>query len=612
MRNRSPKQSKKNLDLLILIFAAVITLYFNPDLQDPFNSPKMWLLILSGSWLVGYFLKFSASIKIRENIFQYKLISILLIFILLLFIAAILSDIRFVAFFGDSGRRIGFLTYFFFAVFMYSSYKFASLNFVENLQKISIFIAFILSSYGMLQYNGKDFVNWSNPYNAIISTLGNPNFASAGMALFAVICLGSFLNEKFHIVLRFISLSLVFTLMFLVFASDSRQGLLAFSVGAALILHVKIRAYKVVLGQIWMLIVGVIASLSILGMLQIGPLQDYLYKTSVSIRGYYWRAGFEMLKANIWFGVGVDSYGTSFKKYREVGYPLNFGFDITTSNAHSIPIQIFSTSGLFTGISYMVLVVFIFYRGVISQIKFKNNNKSMSAIPFAAWLTYQAQSIISIENIGLGVWGWILGGLVVGLSYSISESSTPEQANLAKNKVYQVPITQPLVSGALVLIFTILVSNLYVSEKNVISTRQYFEPNKLTQRAEFYSFASKSLQSEFTDSYYKLQVSELLNLTDQRDLALEQLQKLNLNDPKNLDFLRPLAIVYENRGMLEKAIEVRKEIIINDPWNCDNFLRLGIIYKALGNNSGKTEMLKKIQLIAPNHPILYTARIELS
>ena len=101
-------------------------------------------------------------------------------------------------------------------------------------------------------------------------------------------------------------------------------------------------------------------------------------------------------------------------------------------------------------------------------------------------------------------------------------------------------------------------------------------------------------------------------MTDQRDLALEQLQKLNLNDPKNLDFLRPLAIVYENRGMLEKAIQVRKEIIINDPWNCDNFLRLGIIYKALGNNSDKTEMLKKIQLIAPNHPILDTARIELS
>jgi citrate lyase subunit beta/citryl-CoA lyase len=44
-----------------------------------------------------------------------------------------------------------------------------------------------------------------------------------------------------------------------------------------------------------MLIFSGIVFISILGMLQIGPLKDVLYKGSVSIRGYYWRAGLEMI-----------------------------------------------------------------------------------------------------------------------------------------------------------------------------------------------------------------------------------------------------------------------------------------------------------------------------
>jgi hypothetical protein len=35
---------------------------------------------------------------------------------------------------------------------------------------------------------------------------------------------------------------------------------------------------------------------ALVGMLQIGPLEKFLYKPSVSVRGYYWRAGLEMFK----------------------------------------------------------------------------------------------------------------------------------------------------------------------------------------------------------------------------------------------------------------------------------------------------------------------------
>ena len=100
-------------------------------------------------------------------------------------------------------------------------------------------------------------------------------------------------------------------------------------------------------------------------MLQFGPLQQYLYKASVSVRGYYWRAGLEMLSSHPFFGIGIDRYGSYFKQYREVDYPLNVGFQLTSSNAHNTFIQFFATGGIFLGITYLALNLFVLYRAII-------------------------------------------------------------------------------------------------------------------------------------------------------------------------------------------------------------------------------------------------------
>jgi O-antigen ligase len=155
---------------------------------------------------------------------------------------------------------------------------------------------------------------------------------------------------------------------------------------------------------------------SILGMLQIGPLQELLYKNSVSVRGYYWRAGIKMLQENLWFGVGLDNYGSFFKQYREVGYPLKYGYSLTSTNAHNVFIQHFATGGLLVGISYLLLTIFIFWRGIKSIKHFQGDERFVRSVFFIAWLAFQGQSLISIDNIGISIWGWVLGGVVVALS----------------------------------------------------------------------------------------------------------------------------------------------------------------------------------------------------
>lgn len=104
----------------------------------------------------------------------------------------------------------------------------------------------------------------------------------------------------------------------------------------------------------------------------------------------------------------------------------------------------------------------------------------------------------------------------------------------------------------------------------------------------------------------------MLSLTDRSVFGFEQLNMLYSEDPKKLDYLRAMAILLEKQGELSKAIRIRSQISKNDPWNCDNYLRLGLIYKSLGKFREMDIMLKKIEQIAPDHPITSTARLQLT
>ena len=41
---------------ILLLTSAIVTLYFNSRAQDPFNTPKLIILVLSSAWLLGHLL----------------------------------------------------------------------------------------------------------------------------------------------------------------------------------------------------------------------------------------------------------------------------------------------------------------------------------------------------------------------------------------------------------------------------------------------------------------------------------------------------------------------------------------------------------------------------
>ena len=151
--------------------------------------------------------------------------------------------------------------------------------------KGSILVGGILSFYGLQQLSGRDFVNWNNPYNAMISTLGNPNFASALLAILTLISIFALFLETINRVYKFMSLIVIVMSFVAIYQSNSRQGLLVLVFGLICYITLYVSYNFMKYKKAILFFTSSVVILLSLGMLQIGPLARFLYKDSISVRG---------------------------------------------------------------------------------------------------------------------------------------------------------------------------------------------------------------------------------------------------------------------------------------------------------------------------------------
>ena len=95
--------------LLVGLFSA--TIYFNEKAQDPFNTPKLIILMVVAGWLSGHLVDHFRKnpIKLLSN--EFFVLIITLVFITSLLVSLFFTDVFLVGFIGDTQRRNGFLSY---------------------------------------------------------------------------------------------------------------------------------------------------------------------------------------------------------------------------------------------------------------------------------------------------------------------------------------------------------------------------------------------------------------------------------------------------------------------------------------------------------------------
>jgi hypothetical protein len=118
-QNKNLKANNSNKIWTILIGLAAITLYFNTQSVDPFNAPKLWVLILLTSILIGDLIV--KKVQLAYLIKNLRILIIVLFFIVSLLISTIFTDQKYIAFFGDTQRKNGFIQYFCLTVILIST-----------------------------------------------------------------------------------------------------------------------------------------------------------------------------------------------------------------------------------------------------------------------------------------------------------------------------------------------------------------------------------------------------------------------------------------------------------------------------------------------------------
>jgi tetratricopeptide (TPR) repeat protein len=122
----------------------------------------------------------------------------------------------------------------------------------------------------------------------------------------------------------------------------------------------------------------------------------------------------------------------------------------------------------------------------------------------------------------------------------------------------------------------------------------------------------KAINTPLIDPFYSINAAMNLVQAGFISEGLTEVEKISRNDPRNLDALNSLAIIYEQTNEINKAIINREKITQLDPWNAANFLALGQDYKLLGDSAKSKAMLDKILSFASSNKISDQAKIDLA
>ncbi len=207
-----------------------------------------------------------------------------------------------------------------------------------------------------------------------------------------------------------------------------------------------------------------------------------------------------------------------------------------------------------------MLVIVSILRVTIKSRRFNPVFVSLTTV----WVCYQLQSIISINQIGLAVWGWILGAAII--AFGVNEKNNDQKGEVLtvgrernRRKNQSEPIISPQLVAGLFSVGGLILSVpplsadikwraaqvsqdvvkvesiLQGSYLNPLSTYKYintvgvFESNGLYELAHKYALKSVEYNPDSFESWRNL---SLLKLTTQveKDVALQNMKRL---DPLN-------------------------------------------------------------------------------
>jgi O-antigen ligase len=578
---------------LVLLTGVATTLIVWPPLADPINFPKMFILLILGTWIFGtVVVDVIMSKTFRFSLGQWAI----LLFIVCLLIAALLTPVHYTAFFGANHRNDGALSYFAMAVLSFAammSFKPGSAWLVRN---FVLTLGGILGFYGVLQSTKHDPFHWVLSYGPVIGTLGNPDFMSAILGVSAIAPVWILLKTK-NWWLRIAAALVALMELYAVQKGGSSQGILAFGAGFVMLIVVRLWQIHKVAGIVSLVGAAIGAGVVLLGILNKGPLAAHIYQTSLKNRQDYWHGAIGMFKAHPLAGIGIDRLGEFYPQYAP---RVQFVQGQGTDNAHSVFLQLMATGGLLVIIPYVLILLAILITALRGFFKARGQIQFDIAAMFALWFGLLLVSIVSIDNLGVAVWFWILGGALYGVSQKqiaasvvhanqpnskgqsskVQGGKAPKASKGGKNsnrsrKGGKSGDNSASIAGLVSLCMTILLIAVLLpmwGTQNALA-RVQAEYNKVS-RGVFLADIDKAAKRKPVNTQTLITVTDLLLRMPEPDVALPLASLILEKDPRSLNGLNMSAYAHDIKNQFKKAIPFREKLLEYQPWQTKNMTDL--------------------------------------
>jgi hypothetical protein len=309
-------------------------------------------------------------------------------------------------------------------------------------------------------------------------------------------------------------------------------------------------------------VIAFLGTLSVLGALQIGPLTSIVYKTSVSLRGEYWQAAINMGKMNPWSGVGMDSYGDWYRRARDAQAMILPGPNVVTNAAHNVPLDLLAYGGFPLFVSFLAL--FILSAIAVFKLMFRKREYDWVTVGLVVgWTCYHVQSIISINQIGLAIWGWIFNGAVIAYERITREVIEEDSSSKGIRKSILMKSQSQVISPQLV--FGLAGAVGFILAYPAFNSDYQYRKAIVSGQAPIVQKALESSYMTPSNSRFLVEAAGLFANSNLPDLALQYALEGKNHNPDSFDVWR---ILYSlpNSSVEDKA-EAKQNLIRLDPLN---------------------------------------------
>lgn len=563
---------QRPLQWISMATAVLCSLWFYPATLDPFNIPKLAVLAVGAAILMGLLGGYHKAWWTRR---EASLVGTVALFILGLTAAGFASNQNvYRTLWGAWARNDGWFAYTALAiVFLAVAVAFRGAE-VRYGMYVIIAVGVVEIGYSLLQTTGNDPVAWNNGYNAIIGTVGNPNFASALLGITAVAMCWAAFESSHHIAVRISGSVMALAAAWLTVRSDSIQGTLAFAAGFAVLLGgwmTMAERSDSIRGLVipYFGVGGFASVLGVLGLTGQGPLSSVLFSQNLVNRTYYWRAGWKMFLENPLFGIGLDSYGDWYRILRLPEQVAATGAATSSNAAHSLIFQMLGTGGLSFFGTYFVLQVLVVWR-LIAAFRSGENRLLVSAVA-GAWLAFLLQSLFSIDQLGLTVWGWVIGGLAIGISYAPIVAAAKKKANRRVIQTQQASGTAVAVTAAALLGMgaVLLVATPLSYDSRIRTAVSYSVDNTQAAQVTATTAAVLAAADGANDPYFQAQAISKLYQISAVDAGIKLAEASVKMFPNDVILWNLVALAYEQTGRAKLAVPSRERTVELDPLNTE-------------------------------------------